>query len=73
MLIHVDAVQGAPYLELDVGSLDIDLLSLVLSDVADLVGPFPAERVAYFPVSTKVNTVQHDDPTLSPLNPSTCP
>ncbi len=28
VLIHVDAVQGAPYLELDVRSLDIDLLSL---------------------------------------------
>ncbi|MBA2253551.1 MAG: cysteine desulfurase [Chloroflexi bacterium] len=28
VLIHVDAVQGAPYLDLDVRSLDIDLLSL---------------------------------------------
>jgi cysteine desulfurase len=28
VLVHLDAVQGAPYLQLDVRSLDIDLLSL---------------------------------------------
>lgn len=34
------------------------------ADVADLVVPFPAEAMAYYPVSTRVNNVRHDDASL---------
>jgi putative SOS response-associated peptidase YedK len=27
----------------------------------DLVKPFPGERMTYYPVSTRVNSVRHDD------------
>ncbi len=34
------------------------------ANVADIVAPFPSERMAWYPVSTKVNNVRHDDATL---------
>ncbi len=34
------------------------------AEVADLIAPFPAEAMAYYPVSTRVNNVRHDDVTL---------
>jgi len=34
------------------------------TDVAGIVAPFPSERMAWYPVSTKVNNVRHDDATL---------
>lgn len=34
------------------------------AEVADLIAPFPAPAMAYYPVSTRVNTVQHDDASL---------
>lgn len=33
-------------------------------DVADLIVPYPAEGVAYYPVSSRVNNVRHDDASL---------
>jgi putative SOS response-associated peptidase YedK len=33
-------------------------------DVAELIVPFPAEEMAYYPVSARVNSVQHDDASL---------
>jgi putative SOS response-associated peptidase YedK len=34
------------------------------TDVADIVVPFPSERMARYPVSTRVNNVRHDDASL---------
>jgi putative SOS response-associated peptidase YedK len=34
------------------------------ADVADLVAPYPAEAMTYYPVSARVNNVRHDDPSL---------
>ena len=34
------------------------------AEVVDLLVPFPAGRMAYYPVSTRVNNVRHDDATL---------
>ena len=34
------------------------------ASVADLVAPFPSDRMAWYPVSTKVNNVRHDDASL---------
>ncbi len=34
------------------------------ADVEDLVTPFPAERMRYHPVSTRVNAVRNDEPAL---------
>jgi putative SOS response-associated peptidase YedK len=34
------------------------------ASVADLVAPFPSQRMAWYPVSTKVNNVRHDDASL---------
>jgi putative SOS response-associated peptidase YedK len=34
------------------------------ADVADLVVPHPAEAMAYYPVSSRVNNVRHDDASL---------
>ena len=31
------------------------------ADPADLIAPFPSEAMAYYPVSTRVNNVRHDD------------
>jgi putative SOS response-associated peptidase YedK len=33
-------------------------------DVRDLVVPYPAERMTHYPVSTRVNSVRHDDPKI---------
>jgi putative SOS response-associated peptidase YedK len=34
------------------------------ADVADLIAPFPSEQMAYYPISSRVNSVHHDDATL---------
>ena len=34
------------------------------ADVADLIVPFPSAAMAYYPVSTRVNSVRHDDASL---------
>ena len=34
------------------------------ADVADLIAPYPSEAMAYYPVSTRVNSVRHDDASL---------
>ena len=34
------------------------------ADVADLIAPYPAAAMAYYPVSTRVNSVRHDDASL---------
>jgi putative SOS response-associated peptidase YedK len=34
------------------------------ADVADLIVPYPSEGVAYYPVSSRVNNVRHDDASL---------
>jgi putative SOS response-associated peptidase YedK len=34
------------------------------ADVADLIAPFPAAAMAYYPVSLRVNSVRHDDASL---------
>jgi len=34
------------------------------ADVADLIAPYPAEAMAYYPVSSRVNNVRHDDASL---------
>jgi putative SOS response-associated peptidase YedK len=33
-------------------------------EVGDLLAPFPSEAMCYYPVSTRVNSVHHDDATL---------
>jgi putative SOS response-associated peptidase YedK len=38
-------------------------------DVADLIAPYPSAEMAYYPVSTRVNSVRHDDEKL--IEPST--
>jgi putative SOS response-associated peptidase YedK len=35
-----------------------------IADVPNLVAPFPAGSIVYYPVSTRVNNVHHDDPSL---------
>ncbi len=39
-------------------------LDTASGEVADLFVPFPAEAMTYYPVSTRVNSVRHDDATL---------
>jgi putative SOS response-associated peptidase YedK len=39
------------------------------AEVADLIAPYPSAEVAYYPVSTRVNNVRHDDAKL--IEPST--
>jgi putative SOS response-associated peptidase YedK len=39
-------------------------LDPALSAVPDLLVPFPAEEMAWYPVSTRVNNVHHDSPAL---------
>jgi putative SOS response-associated peptidase YedK len=40
------------------------------ADVADLIAPYPSAALAYFPVSSRVNNVRHDDASLiAPLPP----
>ncbi len=39
-------------------------LDAAVSDVEALFAPYPAEAMTYYPVSTRVNSVRHDDPTL---------
>jgi putative SOS response-associated peptidase YedK len=34
------------------------------ADVSDLIAAYPAEAMSCYPVSTRVNSVRHDDPTL---------
>jgi putative SOS response-associated peptidase YedK len=34
------------------------------AEVADLIGPYPAAEMAYYPVSPRVNSVRHDDASL---------
>jgi putative SOS response-associated peptidase YedK len=34
------------------------------ADVADLIAPYPSDAMAYYPVSTRVNSVRHDDASL---------
>jgi putative SOS response-associated peptidase YedK len=34
------------------------------AEVADLIAPYPSEAMAYHPVSTRVNSVRHDDASL---------
>ena len=34
------------------------------SEVADLIVPFPSDAMTYYPVSTRVNNVRHDDAAL---------
>jgi len=34
------------------------------AEVGDLIAPFPSEAMAYYPVSTRVNSVRHDDASL---------
>ena len=34
------------------------------AEVADLIAPYPPDAMAYHPVSTRVNSVRHDDPSL---------
>ena len=34
------------------------------AEVADLIVPFPSDALAYYPVSTRVNNVRHDDAAL---------
>ena len=34
------------------------------AEVADLIAPYPAEAMSCYPVSTRVNSAKHDDPTL---------
>ena len=35
-----------------------------IADVADLIVPFPSEAMAYYPISARVNNVNHDDASL---------
>ena len=39
-------------------------LDPALAEVADLIVPFPAEVMAYYPISARVNNVHHDDASL---------
>jgi putative SOS response-associated peptidase YedK len=39
-------------------------LDVAVADVGDLFAPFPADAMTYYPVSTRVNSVRHDDATL---------
>lgn len=39
-------------------------LDVAVTDVADLFAPYPAEAMTWYPVSTRVNSVRHDDATL---------
>jgi len=39
-------------------------LDVANTEVADLLGPYPAEAMGYYPVSTRVNSVRNDDATL---------
>ncbi len=41
------------------------------AEVADLIAPYPADAMAYRPVSTRVNSVRHDDAAL--IEPVTQP
>jgi len=34
------------------------------ADVADLIAPYPADAMAYYPISSRVNSVRHDDASL---------
>ncbi len=41
------------------------------ADPGDLIAPFPSAAMAYYPVSTRVNNVRHDDPALiEPIEPT---
>jgi putative SOS response-associated peptidase YedK len=39
-------------------------LDPAFDDVADLIVPYPSDAMAYFPVSSRVNNVRHDDASL---------
>ena len=39
-------------------------LDVANDDTAPLFAPYPAEAMTYYPVSTRVNSVKHDDATL---------
>jgi putative SOS response-associated peptidase YedK len=39
-------------------------LDVASADAADLLGPYPAEAMTYYPVSLRVNSVRHDDARL---------
>jgi putative SOS response-associated peptidase YedK len=39
-------------------------LDVAIGDVADILAPYPAAAMMYYPVSTRVNAVRHDDPSL---------
>ena len=39
-------------------------LDVAVGNVGDLFAPFPADAMTYYPVSTRVNSVRHDDATL---------
>jgi putative SOS response-associated peptidase YedK len=39
-------------------------LDVAVADVADLLVPYPAAAMTWYPVSTRVNSVRHDDATL---------
>jgi putative SOS response-associated peptidase YedK len=34
------------------------------ADVADLIAPYPAVEMTFYPVSTRVNNVRHDEASL---------
>ena len=36
-------------------------LDVAIPEVADILAPYPAPRMTYYPVSTRVNAVRHDD------------
>ena len=41
------------------------------AEVADLIAPYPADAMAYYPVSARVNAVRHDDASLiEPVTPT---
>ena len=39
-------------------------LDVAVEEVADLLAPYPADAMTWYPVSTRVNSVRHDDATL---------
>ncbi len=39
-------------------------LDVAGADVTDLLAPYPAEAMTWYPVSTRVNSVRNDDATL---------
>ena len=39
-------------------------LDVAVTDVAELFAPYPAEAMTWYPVSTRVNSVRHDDAAL---------